>query len=83
MPSVSHHSGLRQMTAREAGQSSGLMASAQEVAGLLPEGGLAAVATIVEHGLRMHLVAGALTAETEASMRRLHGNLRAAAAAAS
>ena len=37
-----------------------------------------AVAATLEHGLRVHQVAGALTAETEATMRRLTGNLRAA-----
>ena len=57
-------------------------ASAQEAAGLLPEGGLAAVAATIQHGLHVHLVAGALTADTEAVMRRLHGSLRAAAAGA-
>lgn len=54
--------------------------AAQEAAGLLPEGGLAAVAATIKHGLHVHLVAGALTADTEAVMRRLHGSLRAAAA---
>ncbi|KAK9830945.1 hypothetical protein WJX81_000770 [Elliptochloris bilobata] len=52
----------------------------QEAAGLLPEGGLAAVAATIEHGLRVHLIAGALTPETEVVMRRLHGSLRAVAA---
>ncbi len=51
---------------------------AQEAAARLPEGGLAAAAATLEHGLRVHQVAGALTAETEATMRRLAASLRAA-----
>ena len=54
--------------------------AAQEAAELLPEGGLAAVAATIKHGLHVHLVAGALTPDTEAAMRRLHGSLCAAAA---
>ena len=38
------------------------------------------MAATIQHGLHVHLVAGALTADTEAVMRRLHGSLRAAAA---
>jgi hypothetical protein len=54
------------------------LSGAQEAAARLPEGGLAAAAATLEHGLRVHQVASALTAETEATMRRLAASLRAA-----
>ena len=38
------------------------------------------MAATIQHGLQVHLVAGALTPDTETVMRRLHSSLHAAAA---